>query len=633
MTALWMPSKNQLEHSQMAIFGQKYGHEGFDSLLTWSISNKNDFWLAWLSESGIIYSGKIDQVYQGPRQGCAPGGKWFEGLTLNYAQNLMRKLPPVALVGLDESGLRCEFSSKEVHQKVRALQLYLLDLGVRAGDRVAACVPHSIETVVCMLAVTSLGAVWSSCSPDFGEQAMVDRFAQIEPRLLIYTDTATYAGKTFSTREKIEALKIKLPRMSHSFSLKDFEKIVREFTDHAPVEFVKVPFSHPLFIMFSSGTTGVPKCIVHGTGGTLLQHSKELLLHCDLRQSEKILYFTTCGWMMWNWCVSALFAGATLYCFDGSPAHPNPDSLLKKVLSEKINVFGCSAKFLAAMRSQKIVLDPQMVAESALRMVLSTGSPLLPEDFDYFYAHFASNSHIQLCSISGGTDILSCFMLGNPLTPVNSGEIQGAGLGMDIRAFDSDGHDLIGEKGELVCANTFPSMPLGFWNDEGGKKYHSAYFEKFKNVWHHGDYITLNVSGGIVVHGRSDATLNPGGVRIGTAEIYRQVETLNFVADSLVVGHTLKGDERIVLFVKLKNGTLTQERIDEIKKQIKSKASPRHVPSFIFEIVEVPYTLSGKKVELAVKQILAGEKPQNTGALANPKSLEAFALFKESLSV
>jgi acetoacetyl-CoA synthetase len=630
----WTPGEYELKSSRMARFrdyvGRAFGRsfENFEEFHAWSVSDVKSFWTLWFQQSGILFEGSVAPTY-------SPGdefwnGMWFPNLSLNFAENLLQRLNPVPLVGIDEAGRKRTLSSADVLSQVRGLQLYLKAQGVGPGDVVAGLLPNIPEAVLAMLAATSLGAAWSSCSPDFGVEGVLDRFSQVQPKVLFLADGYFYGGKKLSLADKNAAVLAGLPSVRSTVTVPfvggEGDYVENSKGDGKPLEFRRVPFRAPLYVMFSSGTTGKPKCIVHGVGGTLLQHAKELALHCDLKSDEKILYYTTCGWMMWNWLVSALFLGSTVYCYDGSPGFPHADSIWEWVDREKIEVFGTSAKFIASCRSAG--LSPrQKFIFSRLRLVLSTGSPLLPEDFDYFYEHVSrAERPIQLASISGGTDIVSCFVLGTPLKPVLRGEIQGRGLGLDVQAFNLQGQPVIDEKAELVCVKPFPAMPVCFLNDPGNERFKKAYFERFPGVWHHGDFITIKPGGGVVIHGRSDATLNPGGVRLGTAEIYRQVETHPDVQDSLVVGQRWQGDERVVLFVKLKDGAakLTPVLVDDLKARIRSGASPRHVPAKILLVTDIPYTRSGKKVELAVKSVIHGEMPSNLEALANPECLELF---------
>ncbi len=646
----WKPSEELRHSSAMSRFASFFAKKidknikDYESLCDASIQKFPQFWKEYLQFSELVYEGPLLPV-----QVEAPefrNQKFFPNLKLSYPENLLRRFhddEEIILVGLcEDSSIRREWSLAKAKKAIAAIQSKLKKAGVAKGDRVAALMPNSPEVVIAMMAATGLGAIWSSCSPDFGEKGILDRFSQIEPKFLFVSDSVIYNGKTFNLEQKNSILIKALPSLKAHHCFKQLVSNCEEAINlkgslesaseklSAP-QFLRVEFNDPLFIMFSSGTTGTPKCIVHGVGGTLLQHSKEHQLHCDLKSQEKILYYTTCGWMMWNWVVSALLQGAKLFCYDGSPAAPNVDSMWEIADREELNVFGTSAKFIASCRNQNLEAKKKYQFKN-LRLVLSTGSPLLPEDFDYFYTYVESQNPLQLASISGGTDILSCFMLGNPLKPVVRGEIQGRGLGMDVQAWNDQGHPVVGEQGELVCCRPFPSMPTEFWNDPSGEKYQSAYFRHFPNIWHHGDYVEMRPNGGIVIYGRSDATLNPGGVRIGTAEIYRQVETHPLVADSLAVGKMIDGDEEVQLFVKLKPANpLSDSELEEfnrdIKTRIRSGASPRHVPKKIFIVKDIPYTVSGKKVEIAIKKILHGQDPGNREALANPDSLEEYKKF------
>ena len=648
---LWNPSSGQIAASQMASFlatvnGVRSGLpplDGYPALYQWSIDYREMFWSLWLRESGLASSGSAEPVeLESPP---TLGARFFPNLTLNFAQNLLRyRDDRPALVSVSETRDRTTTTYAELYDQVNRLRSTLEGLGVVPGDRVAGVLPNISEAVVAMLAATSLGAVWSSCSPDFGTRGVLERFAQIEPRVLFVTNGYTYGGKTFACMEKVEEIVSALPDLTRVVMVSYCSSIGSKLSAETQcmsweealsmdghvdgdidIEFAALPFNHPLYILFSSGTTGVPKCIVHGAGGTLLQHSKELMLHSDLRREDNMLFFTTCGWMMWNWMVSSLFVGATLTLFDGSPGHPSAGRLWEVVSEEGVTHFGTSPKYLGTCRG---VVSPGSAHDlTRLRVIFSTGAPLLAEDFDWIYADVKQD--VLLASISGGTDIVSCFMLGNPMLPVIRGEIQAFGLGMDVAAYGDDNQPVVGEKGELVCRSYFPSMPVKFWNDEGDVRYEEAYYREGGSTWYHGDYVAITESqgkcGGIEVLGRSDATLNPGGIRIGTAEIYGLVETLPWIEDSLVVGQPWEGDVRVVLFVQLAAGeVLDDERAAELRLAIRSGATPRHVPEKILSAQEIPYTRSGKKVEIAVREIISGSEPRNKEALVNPEALDYF---------
>ena len=637
---LWTPSSERINRSNFARFAE-FLNDKFDlhfanyaELHKWSVNESAVFWQSIVEFTQVKFKNPASEILE--NQNKFPGAVWFKNSTLNFAENLLvRNDSKPALVSYLENGERKQFSYAELNDQVFRFAHFLKQTGIKKGDRVAGYMPNAAETIIAMLATTSLGAVWSSCSPDFGINGVVDRFGQIEPKVLVAANGYHYNGKVLSIIDKVDAVAEQIPTLEklvivpilNNDSIQSKSAIQIKWQDcltvRAETYFEPVEFNHPLFIMFSSGTTGKPKCIVHGTGGTLLQHRKEHVLHADLTENDVFFYYTTCGWMMWNWLVSGIASGATLVLFDGSPSYPNATSLIDLIDKEKISIFGTSAKFIAALeKSGATPIETHSL--KSLKTILSTGSPLLHENFRYIYSKFKTD--VCLSSISGGTDILSCFVLGNPTLPVYEGEIQCAGLGMDVAIFDELGNSITQEKGELVCRKPFPSCPIGFWNDPIGEKFHSAYFSRFPNIWAHGDYGEITENGGFVIHGRSDAVLNPGGVRIGTAEIYRQVEKVEHVLECLAVGQNWQGDERIVLFVRLKPGfELSSETIDLIKRTIRENTTPRHVPAKVIAVSDIPRTISGKIVELAVRKVIHNEEVTNTDALANP---EALALFK-----
>ena len=626
--------------------------EAFAALHRWSIEHPELFWAEVWHDAPVIADVRRDgsmwhEVLVGGDRMAPPdpdrGPRWFTGARLNFAENLLCRTGEYpAIIAWDERGRTGVVSWDELHEQVAKAANALRSLGVRSGDRVAAWMPNIPETVVAMLATASIGAVWTSCSPDFGIDGIVDRFGQTEPVVLLFCDGYGYAGKVHDCSGRAAELLSRLPSVRHAVmvhhrgtdALPAGVPFARwtdllAFHSNTTPAFERLPFDHPLYILYSSGTTGLPKCMVHSAGGTLLQHLKEHRLHVDLRERERLFYFTTCGWMMWNWQVSALAAGATLVLYDGAPLPgAEPDILWRLAAEESVNVFGTSAKYLAL--AEKHGLTPGNGYDlSAMRAVLSTGSPLAPESFDWIHA--VVGSHIQTSSISGGTDIVSCFVLGNPLSPVHRGEIQGPGLGMAVAVFNDDGLPCaIGEPGELVCTLPFPAMPIAFWNDPDQAAYRAAYFERYPGVWRHGDWIARTENGGFVISGRSDATLNPGGVRIGTSEIYRQVEAIAEVLESLVIGQQAPGgavgDERVVLFVRLRDGvTLTESLTATIRQRIRSGTTAHHVPKVIVAVTDIPRTRSGKLSEIAVRDVIHGRPVKNVGALANPESLEEFA--------
>jgi acetoacetyl-CoA synthetase len=638
---LWRPDPETASRTQLAAFldearaGWAPGARDFETLWEASIRDREAFWSALWRFCGVIAEGDASVVVEDPDS--MPGSRWFPGVRLNFAENLLRHADGPgaarpALVFRAENGERRSLSYAELRAEVGRCAAAFRKAGVGKGDRVAGLLPNRPEAVIAMLAAASIGAIWSSCSPDFGQSGIVDRFSQIRPRLLIACDGYFYGGKTIHLHDRLAGVLeeldsverlILIPWIGSEPGSLDRTLLWDDFlNDEGTPEYARLPFDHPLYVLYSSGTTGQPKCIVHGAGGTLLQHLKEHRLHSDLGQRDTLFYFTTCGWMMWNWLVSGLASGSTLVLFDGSPFHPGPEALWQLVRDEGVTVFGTSAKYLSALEKSGYRPTEHGGLDS-LRSILSTGSPLLPSGFDYVYD--AVKSDLHLASISGGTDIVSCFALGAPTLPVRRGEIQCRGLGMAVEAFDDEGHSLVDEPGELVCTRSFPSMPLGFWNDPDGARYRSAYFERFPGVWHHGDWIRISPQGGVVIYGRSDAVLNPGGVRIGTAEIYRQVEKLDEIVEALAIGQEWAGDQRIVLFVRLRGGRPIDSELEtRIRTVIRENTSPRHVPAKIIAVADIPRTLSGKIVELAVRDVVHGRPVRNTDALANPEALKLF---------
>lgn len=649
---LWTPTPARQNASQMKAFqdylaertGQTFND--YEALHRYSIDNMADFWAAFRDFSQPRAASWGDKVLENPT--AMPGAKFFPDAKLNYAENLLyggdRVADKDALVFWGEDQVKQRLSQRELVDGVARFQQALRREGVGAGDRVAAIMPNMPATIIAMLAATGLGAVWSSCSPDFGVQGVLDRFGQIEPAVLIAVEGYYYGGKSHDCLNKLAMIASALPsvkrvvvtpyvQQSPDISAIDKAKTWADFIDGCPggePVFEAVGFDHPLFIMFSSGTTGVPKCIIHGTGGTLMKHLIEHRLHSDTRPGSRLFYFTTCGWMMWNWMVTALATGATLLLYDGSPFHPDGNILFDYADAEDMTFFGTSAKYIDALH--KGGFEPIKTHKLAsIETMASTGSPLAPENFDYVYEHIKSD--VLLASIAGGTDIIGCFVLGNPMGPVWRGEIQCAGLGMAVDVFTDDGTPVRGEKGELVCTKPFPSMPVGFWNDPDGKRYHDAYFDRFENIWHHGDFVAWTQHGGMVIYGRSDATLNPGGVRIGTAEIYRQVEKLEEIMESIVIGQQWDGDVRVVLFVRLRDGLdLDDDLKARIKTQIRTNCTPRHVPAKIIAVSDIPRTKSGKITELAIRDIIHGRGVKNVEALANPQALDIYRNLEELLS-
>ncbi len=648
---MWIPSDDSVKHSNMHSFMQfvmeKYNLklDNYGDLYRWSIKSGEDFWQAIWCYFDIKYELESQNILNSSENMFK--AKWFSGAKLNFAENLMKfRDSRIALEFYNERGDTESLSYEDLYTQVAEFSAALKASGIVKGDRVAAVMPNIVQTVVAMLASTALGAIWSGCSPDFGLQAMLDRFQQIEPKLIIFTDGYYYKGETYQRQRIIKQLMAKLPLLELKIMVPYLEKKADDYDvsdddtilfddfrrmgrtcgeGNSKLTFEQTEFSHPLYILYSSGTTGVPKCIVHGVGGTLLQHLKELGLHTDIKRSDKIFYYTSTGWMMWNWLVSALSLGATLVLYDGSPFYPEADSLIKLVDRQKVSVFGCGASYISTLQKQQADINYEL---KYLRLILSTGSPLLAESFDYVYQSIKSN--VQLSSISGGSDIISCFALGNPLTPVYRGELQRPGLGMAVEVWNEQGEAVVDQKGELVCTAAFPSMPVYFWNDPQNKKYHHAYFEKYPGVWAQGDYAKITEHQGLIIYGRSDATLNPAGIRIGTAEIYQQLENNHSIIDSVVAGQSWQGDQRIILFVQLIAGKVLDDELKQkIRQQIKNNTSIHHVPAKIIQVEDIPKTYSGKTAELAVTRAINNETVRNSSALMNPQSIELFQQIEE----
>ena len=641
---LWNPDQNSLKHTEIANFtafladhGYYNGDDDFQKLWQWSVDNSPQFWSALWDWHGVIGE-KGDRVLIDADQ--MPGATFFPDAKVNFAENMLRDADDtIAVSAYGEDGRHRSLTRRKLYDDAMALAGWLEQAGVVKGDRVAAYAPNVPETIVMMLATATLGAVFSSCSPDFGFDGVRDRFGQIEPKILLACDGYHYAGKGIDRLPLVVDLVAAVPSISKTLiipylkeqpDLSGFDNVTL-FADalgSTPVSgFTRVAFNDPLYILYSSGTTGAPKCIAHGTGGTMLQHIKEYRLHSNVKAGDNVFYFTTCGWMMWNWLVSALMMKATIVLYEGNPFFPGPERLWQMAETEKLTLFGTSAKYIDAVRNAEYY-PAQSVDLSPLRTLLSTGSPLSSDGFDFVYQSIKHD--VQLCSISGGTDIVSCFVLGTPSQAVYAGEIQTRGLGMAVDVLDDDGQSVRDIQGELCCCAPFPSMPVMFWNDADGSKYKAAYFEHFPGVWRHGDWATLNQRGGIIIHGRSDATLNPGGVRIGTAEIYRQVEAFPEIIEALVIGQNRDNDVRVILFVRMADGyELTDAVKDAVKKSIRKGATPRHVPAVIVAVPDIPRTRSGKITELAVRDIIQGREVKNTAALANAEALDYFRNIEE----
>ena len=638
---LWQPSPERIADANLSAFmaqiARDWGEtfDGYDALYDWSLREMEKFWTAVWDFGGVIAETRGTRVLvDGDKM---PGAAFFPDARLSFAENLLRRRDKAdAMVFRGENQVRRRLTFAQVYDLVSRLAQALEAAGVGEGDRVAGFLPNMPETVIGILATNAIGAVWSSCSPDFGVQGVLDRFGQIEPKVLLCADGYYYNGKAIDSLARVRVFAAQIPSLSHivvvpylsetpDVSGLDRAVTYDEFLAPHPareIPFKRLAFNAPLVIMYSSGTTGKPKCIVHGQGGTLLQHLKEHLLQCDVKRDDRVFYFTTCGWMMWNWLISALACEATLLLYDGAPFHPDGNALFDFAQDEACTLFGTSAKYIDALNN--VGLDPKSSHDlSALRGLASTGSPLAPEGFDYVYEHIKDD--LCLSSIAGGTDIVGCFVGGNPIGPVWRGEIQKRHLAMAVEVFDGDGKPVVGEKGELVCTKPFPSMPIYFWDDPGGTRYHAAYFETYPNIWHHGDFIELTEHGGVVIYGRSDATLNPGGVRIGTAEIYRQVERMAEIEEGIVIGQVWHNDVRVVLFVRLKEGAvLDDDLVTRIKARIRQGCTPRHVPAKVLQVADIPRTKNNKIVELAVREVVHGRPVKNQEALANPEALELY---------
>ena len=642
---LWQPSEERIKSTNMYRFmtrvNERYSTEftQYPNLWEWSVNNLEDFWTITWEFIDIKASQTFDKAIDDPAK--MPGAKFFVNSKLNFAENLLRfRNDRVAIIFKGEDSVRRTLTYNQLYDEVAKTAASLKKMGIQKGDRVVGFVPNMPESIIAMLAAASLGAVWSSCSPDFGIKGVLDRFGQTRPKVLFTADGYFFKGKPMDSIERIAGIVkeipsiqkiVVIPYVSTKPDISSLPNAVlyEEFKDPSAkeIDFLQMNFDDPLYIMYSSGTTGLPKCMVQSMGGVLLHQKKELVLHTDLKEEDIIFYFTTCGWMMWNWLTAALSGGATLVLYDGNPFHPGPDALWKMAQDERVTIFGTSAGYIEALKNAGVKPGRQFDL-SALKSVLSTGSPLSDENFEFIYNEIKQD--LQLASISGGSDLNGCFALGNPMGPVYTGELQCRGLGMKVYAYDENGKPTVGQQGELVCTAPFPSMPIFFWGDDDGSKYHSAYFNEYPGIWTHGDFIMITERGGVIMYGRSDATLNPGGVRIGTAEIYRRLDAMEELEDSVIVGQSWNNDVRVILFVKTAPGfDLTDELQNKIKADIRANASPRHVPAKIIACPDVPYTLNMKKVELAVKKMIEGKEVKNKDALKNPESLDFFGSIQE----